>query len=82
MIKIKEYYNKLDTNSILLWITRFLLTHNFLVSIFIRNEYSNSVEVSILVMISIWLMWFNKNIVAFVLMMFGLYLHLIGYYLL
>lgn len=75
-----NFLNRLNNKNWLIWVTRFLLTHNLLISILIRSQSSNSLEVGILVIFSIWLIWYQKFFFAMILMLIGFYLHLLGYY--
>ncbi len=72
-----KYFNEYNSKKWVIWITRLLVTHNLLLSIFVRNEQDNSIEVSILVIVSVWLTWLRKDFFAMILMILGFYLHLL-----
>jgi hypothetical protein len=69
-IDIKKI-NELKTTK---WIARILITHNFIFSIIIKTSLSEYfMEGFPLIIISIWLTWFNKNISAVIFMLICFY---------
>ncbi len=67
-------YNKINELEITKWVARILITHNFIFSIIVKTSVSEYfMEGFPLIIISIWLTWFNKYIYSILLMLVCLY---------
>ena len=66
-------YKKINDSNITKWLTRILITHNFIFSIIVKTNNEYFIEGFVLLLLAIWLTWFNKYFISILLMLICLY---------
>ncbi len=67
-------YQKINDSIIAKWVVRLLITFNFIFSVVVRNSISEYYfEGFVLVLIAIWLSWFNKYFIALLFMLLSIF---------